>query len=433
MKKVLIDSFFATLFVFGTLVGLREITQLNVFSAFDPLGQALGDVELTDIAFSQLRSDPALDTNIVIVNIGPLDRGGIGEQIRILSQFGPKVIGLDIIFSCKDGLYDSVNCPQFYDSAANGNFARAIRGFKNVVLVKRLAQSDSLLQTAEDIDVYDSMEHTDAHLRQHAYEGYANLETEAAHQEDLKSCRRFNPMIDVKGERHYAFAVMMALLYDSAKANRFLARNNFSEIINYRGNIVDWHGASHFAGRYMVLDWDQALDTAKFVPEMLRGKIVILGSLGNDLRDTSWDDKFFTPLNKIYAGKSRPDMYGVVVHANILSMILNEDYVNELGYIPEILIAIVLVFCNLLLFYWINNKIPIVFDTVSILLQLFQVVLLSFLMIEFFDWFQFKLNLTITLAGVALVGTCFEIYNSGIKTGFRMLTARWFTKREQGV
>lgn len=433
MKKVLVDSFFGTLFVFATLLGLREITQLNVFNAFDPIGKSVGDVELTDIAFSQLRSEPELDTSIIIVNIGPLDRGGIGEQIRLLSKFNPKVIGLDIIFSCGDGLYDSINCPQFYDTAANNKFARAIRGFRNVVLVKRLAQSDSLLKAAGDIDVYDSMEHTDLHLRQRAFEGYANLETEAAHQEDLKSCRRFNPVMDVKGEKHYAFGVMMAMLYDSVKTKKFLERKKYSEIINYRGNIVDWHGASNFAGRYMVLDWEQALDTTSFVPEMLRGKIIILGSLGNDLRDTSWDDKFFTPLNKNYAGKSRPDMYGVVVHANIVSMILNEDYIDELGYWQELLIAASFVFLNLVLFYWINRKVPVLFDTLSIVLQLAQVVLLSFLMIEFFEWFDFKLNLTVTLAGVALVGTCFEIYNSGIKSFFRWLGSKLLTKRMQGV
>ncbi len=428
MKKVLLDSFFGMLFVFATLLGLREVTQLRMFDAFDPIGQSIGDVELTDIAFSQLRADPQLDTNIVIVNIGPLGRGGIGNQIRLISQFQPKVIGLDIIFSCVDGLYDSINCPQYYDTAANNNFARAVRDFRNIVLVKRLTQTDSLVRSAGDVAVYDSLEHTDQFLRQDAYEGYANLETDAAHQEDLKSCRRFNPVIDVKGEPNYAFSVMMAMLYDSVKTKKFLARDNFSEIINYRGNIVDWHGASNFAGRYMVLDWEQALDTASFVPEMLRGKIVILGSLGEDLRDTSWDDKFFTPLNKNYAGKSRPDMYGVVVHANIVSMILNEDYVNELSSWQEPVIAGIFIFLNFLLFYWINRRAPILFDTLSILLQLIQVVLLSFLMIFFFYWFNFKLNLTIALAGIALVGTCFEIYNSGIKSLFRQMAGKLITK-----
>lgn len=433
MKKVLLDSFFGMLFVFATLLGFREITQLKFFDAFDPIGKSLSDVELTDVAFSQVRSEPALDTNIVIVNIGPLDRGGIGDQIRLLSQFQPRVIGLDIIFSCGSRLYDSINCPQYYDTAANNKFAHAVRGFENLVLVKRLTQTDSLVKIRGDEKIYDSLEHTDLRLRQDAYEGYANLETDAGHQEDLKSCRRFNPVIDVKGEPHYAFSVMMAMLYDSVKTKRFLERGNFSEIINYRGNIVDLHGASNFAGRYMVLDFDQALDTTSFVTEMLRDKIVILGSLGKDLRDTSWDDKFFTPLNKNYAGKSRPDMYGVVVHANIVSMILNEDYIDELSNWQEKVIAGIFIFLNMVAFYWINRRVPVLFDTVSILLQLAQVVLISFLMIFFFDWFDFKLNLTITLAGIALVGTCFEIYNSGIKAFFRWLWKRVLTKSPTGV
>ena len=81
MKKFWLDCLFATLFVFFFLGGIYQISQFNIFSAFDPLGKALGDMELTDIAFSRLREDPPIDTNIVIVNIGNLSRGEIGQQI----------------------------------------------------------------------------------------------------------------------------------------------------------------------------------------------------------------------------------------------------------------------------------------------------------------------------------------------------------------
>ncbi len=432
MKKFWLDCIAGTIFVFAILFGLYGITQLRVFDAFDPLGQALGDMELTDIAFSQIREDPPMDTNIVIVNIGYLSRAEIGQQIINLSRHKPKVIGLDIIFSC-DWLQDSTICPQAYDTMSNMYFAYAVQQAGNVVMAHKLQQTKKLIKEFGDSDLYDSIEHTYPALMPGAYEGFVNLETEAAHQEDLKSCRRVNPQMMINGERELAFSVRMAMIYDSLKTNRFLARNNKLEVINYKGNIVDWHGASNYAGRYIVLDWDQALDTTQFVGEMIRDKIVIMGFLGRDLTDTSWDDKFFTPLNKKYAGKARPDMYGVVVHANIVSMILEEDYIEVLRPWQEMAIAILVCFLNVALFVVIMQRIPDWFDSISITLQLIQIVLFSFIMIYFFNWFNFKLNVTWTLAVVAVVGTSFELYYGVFKTLFNKAKNRLFTSRRKEV
>lgn len=432
MKKFWIDCLAGTAFVFAVLLGLYGITQLRVFDAFDPLGQALGDMELTDIAFSQIREDPPMDTNIVIVNIGYLSRAKIGQQIINLSKYKPKVIGLDIIFSC-DWLQDSTVCPQAYDTMGNMYFAYAVQQARNVVMAHKLQQTKKLQKEFGDIDIYDSIEHTYPALMPGAYEGFVNLETEAAHQEDLKACRRFNPKMMVNGNRELAFSVRMAMLYDSVKTERFLARDNYVEVINYKGNIVDWHGASNYAGRYITLDWDQALDTTKFVGEMIRDKIVIMGFLGADLTDTSWDDKFFTPLNKKYAGKARPDMYGVVVHANIVSMILEEDYIEVLEPWQEMAIAVIICFLNVALFVLITKRIPDWFDGISVTVQLIQIVLFSFLMIYLFNWFDFKLNITWTLAVVAVVGTSFELYNGVIKGMVKRIKLKWLTRKRKEV
>jgi CHASE2 domain-containing sensor protein len=422
-----------TLFVFLLLAGLKWVTEFNIFNAFDPLGKALGDMELTDIAFSQLREDPPIDTNIVIVNIGYLSRGDIGRQIMTLNQFKPKVIALDIIFACDGGLRDSINCPQAYDTLNNMIFASAVQETKTMVLAEKLWQSKALIKQYGDIDIYDSIEHTDAELRGVAYEGFVNLETDAAHQEDLKVCRTYNPKMEVAEKTELAFSTMVAMLYDSSKTQRYLDREEHSETINYRGNIVDWHGASSYPGRYAVLDWDQALDTTQFVTSMIKDKIIIMGFLGSDLRDTSWDDKFITPLNTNYAGKTRPDMYGVVVHANAVSMILNEDYIGNLDVFDEYLIAFVVCFLNVALFSLITRKMPIWFDGLSIVIQLFQILVFSFLMIYMFSWINFKLSITTTLAAVALVGTCFEIYNSVLLTLYYQGKKKWFTKQAKPV
>ena len=425
----------ATAFAFAVLFGLYGVTQLKVFNAFDPLGQTFRDMEITDIAFSQIREDPELDTNIVIVNIGYLSRGDIGRQIMNINQYDPKVIGLDIIFACDGGLRDSVNCPQAYDTLNNMIFASAIQQAEGrIVLVEELWQTKGLVKKFGDVAIYDSIEHTDLELRGNAYEGFANLETDAIDQEDLKVCRRFPPSMMVNGKQELAFSVKMAMLYDSVKTRKFLARNKPSEIINYRGNIVDWHNASNFAGRYAVLDWDQALDTSMFAGGMIKDKIVIMGFLGEDLRDTSWDDKFFTPLNKNYAGKTRPDMFGDVVHANIVSMIVNEDYINELAEWQEYAIAIIICFLNVALFSLIHDRIPKWYDTLTIILQLLEIVLITFTMMYVFSWIDFKLNLTLTLAALAFVGTCYEIYESVVKAFIaRLQEGALFTKGPKKV
>jgi CHASE2 domain-containing sensor protein len=433
MRKFFIDTILTTVFIFTVLWALDGISQLNIFDALDPISQALEDTELTDYAFSSLRvEDPPIDTNIIIVNTGILPRELIGRQIEILSSLNPKVIAVDVIFACDGGLRDSVNCPQAYDTLGNRALGNAIKNANNIVMAHKLWQTQ-LIQEADDIDVYDSTEHTDAELRSNAYEGFVNLITGAEHQEDLKICREFNPFKYVTGEKQYAFSVVTAMVYDSSTTQKFLERENEMEIINYRGNIVDWHGASTYPGRYIVLDWDQALDTSTFATGMIKDKIVLMGYLGDDLRDTSWDDKFFTPLNKKFGGRARPDMYGVVVHANIISMILNEDYVEQLADWQKYMFAIIICYINVALFWLIFLKLPILFDTLQISLQLLQLATFAVLIPYVFYWYHMKMDLTIGLVALALAGPCFEIYISIIDLGVTNLRKWWLTKTQKEV
>ncbi|HET9053496.1 MAG TPA: hypothetical protein VFM90_04945, partial [Cyclobacteriaceae bacterium] len=93
-KSFWLDVVIATTFTFLLMGGIFQLTQLKVLNAFDSIGNALGDVELTDYVFNNMRDAPELDTNIVVVNIGRLSRRQIAQQIEIISQFEPKVIGV---------------------------------------------------------------------------------------------------------------------------------------------------------------------------------------------------------------------------------------------------------------------------------------------------------------------------------------------------
>lgn len=429
-RDFLIDVILCSGFVFLILLGIVRISQWSPLQVLDPIGQALADTELTDLTFARLREDPEIDTNILIVNIGNLSRAEVAMQINNISKYKPKVIAIDAFYNCPFGYTDSINCPMAYDTLSNMILADAIANAGNVVLVTKLLQTKALVEKYGDVAMYDSLERSDEILRVKAHEGYASLETDAGHQEDLKTCRRFNPSMVVNGEMTYAFAVKTAMAFDSAKTKRFLERDNFVEVINYRGNTIDMYGASEYAGRYFALDWYQALDTNQFVPALIKDKVVLMGFLGADFGDTSWDDKFLTPLNSKMAGRARPDMYGLVVHANIVSMILNEDYINETPNWVETLIAVVLCMLTVALFMIISRSSALKdwYDALSLVIQLTQILIFSFVTVFFVVWFHLKLNLTVTLAALAVVGTGFELYNSFIKKIWNSYFSRFAKK-----
>jgi len=62
---------------------------------------------------------------------------------------------------------------------------------------------------------------------------------------------------------------------------------------------------------------------------LIEGKIVLLGYMGSTINTHSVFDKFYTPMNPNYIGRAEYDMFGIVVHANIIRMILDQDYIDE--------------------------------------------------------------------------------------------------------
>jgi CHASE2 domain-containing sensor protein len=432
MKKLILKGVSVTLFVFLMMWGVSRLTDFKLLQAFDPISQALGEFELTDWVFSKFRNTPTVDQRIVLVNIGP-SRREIAQQVRVISQYHPKVIGIDSFFNCEGGLYDTVNCPQLLDTLGNLLLSDAIQQAGNVVLVSRMMQSDSLFKL-DPGPVFDSIEYSDMMFSSYAYNAFANLPTGdrdgnnvATYQEDIKICKSIVPQMTVKGNRELAFSVQMAMLYDSAKANKFLARGNFEEIINFRGNLnisdvrIKAHreqmtSVSDFNSLCFALDWEP-FARGEYDTTIFTNSVVIIGYLGDYFGDPAWEDKFFTPLNTKVAGRANPDMFGPVIHANVVAMILNEDYVDEISFTLQVLIAFVVCFLNVLLFYWIDNKWPMVYDGLSVIIQIVELIIVGLLIIYCFMYFDIKLELSLTMGALALIGPCFDIYK-GIENIF---------------
>ncbi len=420
MKNIWIQSLIITVFVFVSMYGVNKLTDLKLFTAFDVIGQALKDFQLTDYAFSQIRPDPLVDERIVVVNIGNMSRRELAQQIGFINQYKPKVIGVDVLLSCEGGLRDSVSCPALLDTLGNLMLASAIEEAGNVVLAEKLLQTDSLSRF--DSDIADSLEYADPIFRINSKDGFVSLPTEATYQEDVKLCRTVWPKYDVKGTRELAFSTQIAMQYDSVKTKKYLERNNDEEIVNFRGNIevlqlrikslkTSETGTSNYPTMFYSVDVGQ-LERGEVLGEIFKDHIVIMGFLGEYLGDPSWNDKFFTPLNKKVAGRANPDMFGVVVHANVVAMILNEDYINEL---PDwILIFIAFVICTLTvaLLIVIDHALPTWFDALSFFVQVVIILILMLVIIQAFAIRSLKLDLSLTLAVTALVGPCYDIFKS---------------------
>ncbi len=430
MKNIWLQSVLITAFVFLMMWGVSVISDLKLFSAFDPVGQALSGFELTDYAFSNLRPDPTLDQRIIIVNFGYLSRREVAQQIQMISSFKPRVIGIDGFYDCEGGLRDSVNCPQLLDTLGNLMLASAIQEAGNVVLVSRLLQSDSLSRLTMQgenfdetaLDVYDSGEYSDPIFTEHSTNAYANLESNADTQSDVKECRSFVPSVQVNGKPVYAFAVQVAMMYDSVITKKFLARNKYSEIVNYRGNVeINRYRLRAFqrvessTTRYPIffyaIDSDQ-IQNGEVLGELFKDNIVLMGFMGATFDDPTWEDRWFTPLNKKVAGRANPDMFGVVVHANIIAMILNQDYINVYPDWLLTTIAVVIIYLTVALFITIDKNLPVWFDALQVIIQVAQILLLSGLMVYVFQGYSLKLDLGITLAGAALVGPAYDIFKS---------------------
>jgi CHASE2 domain-containing sensor protein len=238
----------------------------------------------------------------------------------------------------------------------------------------------------------------------------------------------------INGKEELYFAVQIAKLYDSAKAMRFLARNKDEELLNFRGNLEvrtlrisslknEEVRSSNFKTMFNVVDADQLL-REEVIPELFTDRIVIMGYLGDYLGDEAWEDKFFTPLNAKVAGRANPDMFGPVVHANAVVMILNEDYIDEIPLWGQVTIAILICFLTVALFIVIDTRLPMWFDALSVIIQIIELLLISSLIITAFVAWSLKLELSIAIGVSALVGPCYDIFKSAKGELERRLTKR---------
>jgi len=392
------DHLYATLLVFAAVLGIVFVP-LNI-AFISPFAQAFADFDITDLVFSRLRSDRSTtsDTSIVLVNIAHLPRHHIARQLERLAAHEPAAIGIDAFF----------RSPK--QPSADSALAHALAKARHVVLVSKLTH----FQPSDG--VFDSLETSHPMFNRFAQNGFANVVVDSL--AGFRTVRSFSPCERVRTHagvnEHLAFSVQLARYLDSNAVKRFLDRQNEVESINYRGNY------SHF----YTLDANDVLDSTTDLG-FVRGKIVLMGFLGYSLAEPSLEDTFFTPLNERSAGKTLPDMYGLVIHANIVSMILQGTFINDMPVPLSMLLAFLVCYANMVLFHYMIEHYERLYQPLSIVVQLTEWVVLIFLLVWLLDQWSYKADFTLTLTACTLSAGVFEIYSQSLKPIVITFRERW--------
>lgn len=388
------DNLFATLVVFGIIKFLPIIFTIDFL---DPIQNTIQDFNAADIVFSQLRDYEEIekDTNIVLVNIGQLNRGGIADLINIINSYGPKVIGIDSFFRRPKG--DDV------DSA----LAQALRKVKNLVLVSEAIDFD------EDFK-FDTVLCSHSMFSKGVVNAYANIITDES--SGFRVVRAITPKEIIKDSVCLFFAVEVAKKVAPEKVKIFLERNNEIEYVNYKRNIYN--------KKYTALDINDVLEN-KIDLSFLKDKIVLMGFLGPDINTLVFEDIFFTPMNEHYLGKAIPDMYGVVIHANVISMIMREDYIATSSQWLKLLITFIIIYFNMALFYFISVRYEDAYEMANLFITMFELFLMFTVMIYVFHWFSYDIGLRdATVFGILFSATSFELYHGSFKPIFKNIYSK---------
>jgi CHASE2 domain-containing sensor protein len=411
-RRVLLIAYFTL--ILSNIASL--ITETEFFSVYVyPENLALKDFDITDYAVANMREPVPLDDRIVLLNFGNLTRGQTGSLINLISSLNPRVIGLNAIYNCEAGQRDTINCPQLKDTLGNKILREAIKKAGNVVLGSKLFETTSFDPSTSSIA--DSLEVSDFQFVEYASQGFVTLPTSTESHEDIRICRTFFPSANLKGKIEFDFGVQVAKMYNPKKVDILLQRKREEEIINFRRNI----DLSHKNSKYKVLDLSELISSTDLEKNrsLIEGKIIIIGYLGDTYGDEVPSQQFYTPLNSVSAGRSLPDMFGMVVYANIISMVLDEDYINVLPEYAEIIIAFFSCLIHVAILMLLTNRFPKWFEILSVGLILAQLFIYSWLRINLFILFGLKLNLFLTITSLAIatisISLCRELYHLSYK------------------
>jgi CHASE2 domain-containing sensor protein len=368
------DTVFATLsvFVFLILLGMIPIN----FYVLNPMKMALKDFDFNDIAYSKGHKGEgktdSIERRVVVVNTGQLDRAELGFLIEKVSAYKPKVIGLDIYFEGeREPEKDSI-------------LREAFRKTKNLVAVSvGYWEEDHFKIVPNNFD--DVI----------AKRGYANLIGE-----DIGTIRYYSPFEKVNNEKYPQITTAVLKEYDQHVYERLEKRHKEEETINY----------SRRVDKYQIIEPEQLMTGDGVAEYILKDKIVLLGYINLDPNNI--EDKKFTPMNPKSYGKQHPDMNGIIVQANIISMVLDGNYIKKMPSWAAWVFALLIGWLHMSLYIRYYLESHIWFHLVAKLTQVFSVIFFAYLGMIIYDKFRIRVDMKYTLYVIALAVDVIYFYEA---------------------
>lgn len=364
------DTILATISVF-VIMSLLALIPINTH-ILDPFKLALSDFNYNDLVYSKMgkNKNSTLDTNIVVVDIADAGRMEIAEMIQKSCDAKAKVIGVDVLFKvAKDSLPDSL--------------LRHIFGVKdNVIMAYDLSDHEGKLKPEGYF------------FNQAKNKGYANFVGE-----EEGVIRYFKSEVEHHPTDYLSFASAIVKLANPEAYNQLQDRKKDFEIINYRKT----------SQKHLVIS-GQKLINGEIPATALSNKIVLLGYVGKNEKDI--EDKHYTPLNSVFTGRGVPDMNGIFIHANIISMAIDDAYIHKTPTWLNWTIAFVLCWLHMAFFIKYSLEAHIWFHLKAKVVSLAMAVVFVYLGLWFFYYFDTQINMTATLAAVILALDVLYFYES---------------------
>ncbi len=376
------DNFFSMLLIIFVLKFLPIIFYLDFL---DPIQNTLEDFQISDLVFSRIIEEKNIpvDSNVILINISRLQRDEIAHLLEIVIENDPKVIGLDAFFIDRK------------EPSSDSLLSNVISRAKNLVLVSKLTDLDTNSWVWNGIILSDSM------FSKNTFHGYANLILD---EDSTRTVRMFTPYQIVKDDTINSFAVEIVKLYDEKAYQLFYSRGNELEIISFKGNTNKFH----------TIDYTEFFKGDRNFSE-LKGKIALLGYIGPKLNVLSNEDIFYTPLNDKYVGKSYPDMYGVVIWANIIAMILDQNHYYIIpDWLSQVLIFFILYFV-VSIYTLIRYKLSSVYESFTIIWNLASIFLFAFIIALSFYLLKIDLHIEGIFFGLIISKQIYEVWVDSLK------------------
>ncbi|MBL7737601.1 MAG: CHASE2 domain-containing protein [Chitinophagaceae bacterium] len=394
MKKLHIarESLFATIFTIVITFTVSFIPFKFEFSK--GIRQEFLGFDIYDLYYSDRHlGNTTKDSNIVLIQIGD-DRATIASQIRRIKVYSPAVIGVDAVFA-KKADQQEYTMPAKEDSILK----EAIGQPGNIVFASRL---DIDTATGKALFIRNFFENGD-----HFPSGYINFVGNR-----YSVIRNYPPFYKTGDSINMAFTSAVIKQFSPGKYNILQQREKNLEVINYTRNLEHYITIS----KEQLPDYDSTGQLA----ELLHGKIVLLGYFVKK-PPLVMDDIYFSPLNGQVAGKSYPDMYGVVIHANILSMVLAGNYASQAPEWVSYLLASVIIF--FFLYYMLSQYSRKEHPSHGrfLLIQFLAIIIMLYVFLGIFSEFKVKVPLLPIMIALVL---CVELL------GLYKMIAVWLHKRK---